>query len=102
MRRGIFPCIGREYWPVGPYPNESGDGVAQTDRIRQFERQILVHLDDLYRAASRLTGNASDAEDLVQETCVRAFRCLDQLRFPGAAKAWVFSILRSIFLRDIE
>jgi len=63
---------------------------------------VLVHFDDLYRAALRLTGNVTDAEDLTQDTCLRAFECLDQLRNSAAARLWVFTILRSIFLRRIE
>lgn len=70
--------------------------------IRRFEAYVLVHLNDLYRAALRLTGKPCDAEDLVQETCLCAFQRLDQLRQPGAAKAWVFAILRSVFLRRAE
>ncbi len=70
--------------------------------IRRFEAHVLVHLNDLYRAALRLTGKPCDAEDLVQETCLRAFQRRDQLRQTGAAKAWVFAILRSVFLRRAE
>jgi RNA polymerase sigma-70 factor (ECF subfamily) len=73
-----------------------------SDRIRRFEAEVLVHLDDLYRAALRLTGNAAEAQDLTQDTCLRAFERLDQLRSPAAARVWVFTILRSIFLRRIE
>jgi RNA polymerase sigma-70 factor (ECF subfamily) len=72
------------------------------DRIRRFEADVLVHVDDLYRAALRLTGSAADAEDLTQDTCLRAFERLDQLRSPAAARLWAFTILRSIFLRRIE
>ncbi len=72
------------------------------DRIRRFEADVLSHLDDLYRAALRLTGNAAEAQDLTQDTCLRAFERLDQLRSPAAARAWVFTILRTIFLRRIE
>jgi len=70
--------------------------------LRRFEDQVLVHLDVLYRTALRLTGTAADAEDLVQETCLRALQAFDQLKYPHAARAWVFSILRSIFLRQAE
>jgi RNA polymerase sigma-70 factor (ECF subfamily) len=73
---------------------------AEATRIRRFEEQILLHLDALYRAALRLTGKPADAEDLVQETCLRAFQAFDQLKQPQAARAWVFAILRSIFLRQ--
>lgn len=72
------------------------------ERIRRFEAEIIVHLDDLYRAALRLTGKAADAEDLVQETCLRAFRALDRLRDGRAARSWAFAILRSVFLREVE
>ncbi len=73
-----------------------------SDKAEQFEKYILVHLDDLYRAAVRLTAQVSDAEDLVQETCLRGFKSLHQLRHPAAAKVWMFSILRSVYLRQEE
>ena len=69
-------------------------------KVRRFEAHVLPHLPDLYRAARRLTGTIPDAEDLVQETCLRAFRALDQLRSADAARAWVFTVLRSAFLRN--
>src|SRR5262245_34353366 len=79
----------------------SGERAAR-NRIRRFEADVMVHVDDLYRTALRLTGNAAEAEDLTQDTCLRAFERLDQLRNPGAARLWVFTILRSIFLRRVE
>jgi len=76
------------------------DVSSAAAKVRRFEEQILPHLPDLYRAARRLVRRAEEAEDLVQETCLRAFGSLDQLRHPEAAKAWVFTVLRSVFLRD--
>jgi RNA polymerase sigma-70 factor (ECF subfamily) len=75
--------------------------AGRSRRVR-FENDVLVHLKALYRAALRLTGRPSDAEDLVQETCLRAFESLDQLKHSPAAKVWVFAILRSVFLRQVE
>jgi RNA polymerase sigma-70 factor, ECF subfamily len=75
---------------------------ATRSRVQRFEADVLVHLGDLYRVALRLTGNAAEAEDLTQDTCVRAFECLDQLRNPEAARAWALTILRSLFLRRVE
>jgi RNA polymerase sigma-70 factor (ECF subfamily) len=77
------------------------DVASAAARARRFEEQILPHLPDLYRAARRLVRRTDEAEDLVQETCLRAFGALDQLRHPEAAKAWVFTVLRSVFLRDV-
>ncbi len=54
------------------------------------------------RSFEACVGKPSDAEDLVQETCLRAFQALDQLRQTAASKAWVFAILRSVFLRQAE
>jgi RNA polymerase sigma-70 factor, ECF subfamily len=75
---------------------------GESDEVRKFEKHVLVYLDDLYRAALRLTGQATDAEDLVQETCLRAFKALNELKHLSAAKVWVFAILRSTFLRQVE
>ncbi|MBI3824850.1 MAG: sigma-70 family RNA polymerase sigma factor [Candidatus Rokubacteria bacterium] len=74
----------------------------RSEKVLRFEEHVLAYLSDIYRAALRLTGQAADAEDLVQETCLRAFRSLEQLRNPGAARAWLFAILRSVFLRQVE
>jgi RNA polymerase sigma-70 factor, ECF subfamily len=96
---------GREYFTAFPYPYHRDGRVSidgESDRVRRFEKHVLVHLNDLYRAALRLTGQATDAEDLVQETCLRAFKALDQLKQISAAKVWVFAILRSTFLRQVE
>src|SRR5580765_8779764 len=76
------------------------DARGSAARVRRFEEQILPHLPDLYRAARRLVRRIDDAEYLVQETCLKAFGALDQLRHPEAAKAWMFTVLRSVFLRD--
>ncbi len=73
---------------------------ANAAELQRFEEQVLVHLETLYRVALRLTGKVADAEDLVQETCLRAFQAFGQLKHPGAARAWVFAILRSVFLRQ--
>lgn len=66
---------------------------------QQFLTCVLPHLDTLYRCAVRLTGSRSDAEDLVQETCLRAFAAIDELRDPGASKAWLFTIMRRTYRR---
>jgi RNA polymerase sigma-70 factor (ECF subfamily) len=78
------------------------DVPRATDKTERFQNEILIHVDALFRAALRLTDQVPDAEDLVQETCLRAFKSLDQLRHPAAAKVWLFTILRSVYLRQEE
>ncbi len=59
-----------------------------------FDRYVLPELDLLFRTARSLTGNAFDAEDLVQDTLVRAFRAID--RFDGRyPRAWLLTIMRN-------
>jgi len=71
------------------------------DRPR-FEDVLVEHLDSLYRTAVRLTRHREVAEDLVQETCLRAFRAYDQLEHPGSARSWLFKILLNIFRNDAK
>ena len=63
-----------------------------------FEQEVLALLDRLYSAALRLTRNVADAQDLVQDTYVRAFRAADQFRPGTDARAWMFTILHNTFL----
>ena len=72
-----------------------------TDQKREsFEKEALVHLDVLYRVALRLTGNPSDADDLVQETMLKAYRSWDQYQQGTNAKAWLLTILRHAFINE--
>jgi RNA polymerase sigma-70 factor, ECF subfamily len=66
----------------------------------QFEHEALPHLDAVYRFALRLTGSPADAEDLVQETFLRAYRSWDHYTPGTAAKSWLFTICRNAFLRQ--
>lgn len=67
-----------------------------------FEAEALPHLDAVYRFALRLTGSPSEAEDLVQETFLRAYRAWDQYTLGTRAKSWLFTICRNAYLRQRE
>lgn len=58
-----------------------------------FDTEALGYLDNLYRAALRLTRSPADAEDLVQDTYVKAFRSAKQFKPGSNLKAWLFTIL---------
>jgi RNA polymerase sigma-70 factor (ECF subfamily) len=66
----------------------------------EFEAEALRHLDALYRTALRMTRSEADAEDLVQETYIRAFRFRDQFTLGTNMKAWLFRILTNTFINS--
>ena len=71
----------------------------QNNRTKQeFEELALQHLDPLFSAALRLTKNERDAEDLVQDTCMRAYRFFDKFERGTNMKAWLFKILTNTFI----
>jgi len=67
-------------------------------RRERFERDALPFLDQLYAAAMRMTRNPSDAEDLVQETFVKAFGNFHQFAEGTNLKAWLYRILTNTFI----
>src|SRR5512137_337527 len=71
----------------------------QNDLTRdEFEGLALRHLDALYGAAVRLTRNERDAEDLVQDSLLRAYRFFDRFERGTNIKAWLFKILTNTFI----
>jgi RNA polymerase sigma-70 factor, ECF subfamily len=62
----------------------------------------IEHIDGLYGYALVLTQNRTDAEDLVQETYVRAIRAMGRLRPDSNVKGWLFTILRNIWLNELR
>lgn len=73
------------------------EAAARRDRLGQ---QALTHLDALYRTALRLTHNPEDAEDLVQETYLRALRAAEQFQEGTNLRAWLFKILTNGFINQ--
>ncbi len=63
-----------------------------------FYLEAVPHLDSLYATARRLTGSESDAEDLVQETMLKAFRYFDKYEQGTNCKAWLFKIMTNAFI----
>jgi RNA polymerase sigma-70 factor (ECF subfamily) len=68
------------------------------DRTEEFEEVALPYLDALFNLALNLTRNRKDAEDLVQEAYLRAFRFFDSYQPGTHIKAWLFRILRNTFI----
>ena len=66
------------------------------DRDQRFEAELLPQLRPLFGAAYRMTGNAHDAEYLVQETFLRAYRAIDRFQPGSNARAWLLTILQRV------
>src|SRR5215469_10953184 len=67
------------------------------DRRRRFEAQALPHLDAAYNLARWLSRSPADADDIVQDAMLRAFRAFDSFR-GGDIKAWLLAIVRNCWL----
>ena len=78
--------------------------MAQSERTDQrrarFERDALPFVDQLYAAALRMTRNPADAEDLVQETFLKAFAAFHQFEEGTNLKAWLYRILTNTYINS--
>ncbi|MBV9849405.1 MAG: sigma-70 family RNA polymerase sigma factor [Armatimonadetes bacterium] len=81
-----------------PIPEAVGEHPPTDPDV--FEAEMGPHLDALYRNAVRLTGNPHDAEDLLQDTYLRAYRFFYQYQPGTNAKAWLFRIMNTVFLNE--
>jgi RNA polymerase sigma-70 factor (ECF subfamily) len=73
-------------------------GTAPHPRAREFEEVAIPHLGALFNFALKLTHDRKDAEDLVQETFLRAYRFFDSYESGTQIKAWLFRILRNTYI----
>ncbi len=73
---------------------------ARRERDRQFQREALICLRDVARFALSLTRNEADADDLVQETFLRAYRSWDRYQPGTECRGWLFTICRNLFLNS--
>ena len=73
--------------------------MAQIERERRtrFEAEVLPHLDAMHRTAIRLTRNPSDADDLVQDAVIKAYRFFDSYEAGTNIRAWLLKILSNVF-----
>ena len=76
---------------------EAGIETAKA-RSERFERDSMPLMDKLYGAALRMTRNPADAEDLVQETYIKAFAAFDSFVDGTNMKAWLFRILTNTYI----
>jgi RNA polymerase sigma-70 factor (ECF subfamily) len=71
---------------------------SQNKLYKEFEQEALPHMDALYNFALRMTGDGDDANDLVQDTFLKAFRFFDKFEKGTNCKAWLFRIMKNTFI----
>src|SRR6266545_2198417 len=86
---------GEVYFATGVFASRSSSSPTEPETAREarFEREALPCMRQLHATARRLTRNSADAEDLVQETYLRAYRAFDGYAPGTNIRAWLFTIL---------
>jgi RNA polymerase sigma factor (sigma-70 family) len=74
--------------------SDARDSLSGLDDNARFRSVVMPHIDDAYRLARWLTGNRTDAEDVVQDASLRAFRAIREFA-GGSSRSWVLSIVRN-------
>ena len=83
---------------AGRQREETGPQTAGPDRRAEFEALALPHLDSLYRTGLRMTRSREEAEDLVQETFMKAYRSFATFQPDTNMRAWLFKILTNSYI----
>ncbi|ATG51677.1 RNA polymerase [Brachybacterium vulturis] len=91
------PALGPDAGLPDPAPVGDAPGTAAALDF-DFEAEALSHLDSLYGGALRMTRNPHDAEDLVQDTFVKAFRARDRFTPGTNMRAWLYRIMTNSFI----
>lgn len=73
---------------------------ADIAKRKSFEAEALPHMEALHRTALRMTKDKNDAEDLVQEAFVKAYRFWDRFESGSNCRAWLFKIMTNIFINE--
>jgi RNA polymerase sigma-70 factor (ECF subfamily) len=96
----LLPFGGSDALTSDPVASDLVTEETSEQRTARFERDALPFLDQLYSAALRMTRNPADAEDLVQETFVKAFAAFHQFQEGTNLKAWLYRILTNTFINS--
>src|SRR3984893_13651217 len=94
MGMPLFDAHDVEAPPGAPPPPAAATPLSAREANARFAEVVLPHLDDAYALARWLTGNRDDAQDVVQDGCLRAFRAIEGFEH-GDARVWTLQIVRN-------
>ena len=75
---------------------------SEKEKYAVFDKEFMPHIDSMYNFAFRLTNDEDDANDLVQDTYLKAFRFINSFERGTNAKAWLFRILKNSFTKTLK
>jgi RNA polymerase sigma-70 factor, ECF subfamily len=93
-KRGRPADLPRDASPAIPHGDGDSEMAAGHDDHARFAQLVLPYLGDAYSLARWITGNRTDAEDVVQDASLRAFRAIGSIA-DGSSRAWVLTIVRN-------
>lgn len=83
-----------------PFPILMAIIEDQNQLYSDFEKEAVPHMDALFNFALRMTGDSDEADDLVQETYLKAFRFFDKFEKGTNCKAWLFRIMKNTYINS--
>jgi RNA polymerase sigma-70 factor (ECF subfamily) len=83
-----------------PFPILMAVILDQKQLYADFEKEAIPHMDALFNFALRMTGDSDEADDLVQETYLKAFRFFDKFEKGTNCKAWLFRIMKNTYINS--
>jgi len=86
--------------PLELEATSSGHSYTEPEKYEIFDQEFMPHIQSMYNFAFRLTMDEDDANDLVQDTYLKAFRFINSFQRGTNAKAWLFRILKNSFIND--
>jgi RNA polymerase sigma-70 factor (ECF subfamily) len=86
--------------PENSIVNPTPQNYSEKEKYKIFDEEFMPHINSMYNFAFRLTMDEDDANDLVQDTYLKAFRFINSFQKGTNAKAWLFRILKNSFIND--
>ena len=83
-----------------PQKSEKQNEKELQEKYKEFEKEALPHMNSLHNFALRMTGDIDDANDLVQETFLKAFRFFNKFEKGTNCKAWLFRIMKNSYINE--
>lgn len=93
-------CLNNDLLLLKPMEEVPRNSYSEAEKLHVFNNEFMPHINSMHNFAYRLTLDSDDANDLVQDTYMKAFRFINSFEQGTNAKAWLFRILKNSFIND--